>query len=131
MINMSALKPNVSGFPFISFNRSGFSILLNDISSQGVSSKDVYIGSVMIYDTKQYRVLLELHITQGQLESPEKTKRSSVDSYGKKTLSSYCTTTLTQCVPTLKNVPYLLNSSPSQPKIPYADRFSAFWLRLD
>ena len=38
----------------------------------------------MIYDTKQYRVLLELHITQGQLESPGKTKHSSVDSYGKK-----------------------------------------------
>ena len=59
------------------FNRAGFSILLNHMSSQGVSSKDVY-------DTKQYRVLLELHITQGQLESSGKTKHSSVDSYGKK-----------------------------------------------
>ena len=51
---------------------------------KGVSSKEVYHGTVIIYDTKQYRVLLELHITQRQLESPEKTKRSSVDSYGQK-----------------------------------------------
>ena len=84
MINMSALKPYVSRFPFIFFNRSGFSILLNHMSSQRVYSKDVYHGTVMINDTKQYRVLLELHITQGQLESPGKTKHSSVDSYGKK-----------------------------------------------
>ena len=39
MINMSALKPNVSQFPFIFFNRAGFNILLNHMSSQGVSSK--------------------------------------------------------------------------------------------
>ena len=86
MINMSALKPNVSQFPFIFFNRPGFSILLNHMSSQGVSSKDVYHGTVMIYNTKQYRVQLVLHITQGQLESPGKTEHISVDSYGKNTV---------------------------------------------
>ena len=52
MINMSALKPNVSRFPFIFFNLSGFSILLNNMSSQGVFSKDIYHATVMIYDTK-------------------------------------------------------------------------------
>ena len=41
MINMSALKPNVFQFPFIFFNRPGFSSLLNHMSSEGVSSKDV------------------------------------------------------------------------------------------
>ena len=86
MINMSALKPNVSQFPFIFFNRPGFSILLNHMPSQGVSSKDVYHGTVMIYNTKQYRVQLVLHITQGQLESPGKTEHISVDSYGKNTV---------------------------------------------
>ena len=54
MINMSALKPNVSQFSFIFFNRPGFSVLLSHMSSQGVSSKDVYDGTIMIYDTKQY-----------------------------------------------------------------------------
>ena len=46
----------------------------HDVSSQGVFTKDVYHGTIMIYFTtrKQYRVLLELHITQRQLESPEK-----------------------------------------------------------
>ena len=73
MINMSALKPNVSRFPFIFFNRSGLCILLNHMSSQRVYSKGVYHGTVMIYDTKQCRVLLELHIVQG-LESPGKNK---------------------------------------------------------
>ena len=111
MINMLALKPNVSQFPFIFFNRPGFSILLNHVSSQGVSSKDVYHGTVMIYDTKQYLVLLELHITQGQLESPGKQNTSQL-TVMEKTPSSYCTATRTQCVPTLKNIPYLLNSTP-------------------
>ena len=43
MIDMSALKQNVSRFPFIFyfFNLSGFSILLNHMSSQGVFSKDI------------------------------------------------------------------------------------------
>ena len=52
MINMSALKPNVSLFLFIFFNLSGFSILLNHMSSQGVFSKDINHGIVMVYDTK-------------------------------------------------------------------------------
>ena len=52
MINMSALKPNLSRFPFIFFNLSGFSILLNHMSSQGVVSKNIYHATVMIYDTK-------------------------------------------------------------------------------
>ena len=52
MINMSALKPNVSRFPVFFFNLSGFSNLLNHMSYQGVFSKDIYHGSVMIYDTK-------------------------------------------------------------------------------
>ena len=52
MINMSALRPNFSRFPFIFFNLSGFSILLNHMSSQGVFSKDIYHGTVMIYDAK-------------------------------------------------------------------------------
>ena len=78
----------------------------------------------------------------------KKTKRSSVDSYEKKHCQvQYCTTTRTQRVPTLKNIPYLLNLSlppprpPSSQKspiptiffnlnIPYSDRFLAFWLRL-
>ena len=51
-VDMSALKPNVSRFPFIFFNLSGFSILLSHMSSQGVFSKDIYYGTVMIYDTK-------------------------------------------------------------------------------
>ena len=51
-INMSDLKPNVSRFPFIFCNFSGFRILLNHMSSQGVFSKDIYHGTVMIYDTK-------------------------------------------------------------------------------
>ena len=42
MINLSALKLNVSRFAFIFFNRSGLSTLLNHMSSQGVSSKYIY-----------------------------------------------------------------------------------------
>ena len=63
MINMSALKPNVSQFPFIFFYRAGFSILQNHMSSQGVSTKDVYHGTVMIYDTKQYRISCTIRAT--------------------------------------------------------------------
>ena len=144
MINMLALKPNVSQFP-VFFNRPGFSILLNHMSSQGVSSKDVYHGTVMIYDTKQYRVLLELHITQGQLESPGKTKHISVDIYGKNIvkLLHYHTYAMRSYI---KKFPVSSQfhpppPPPPQPKIPYPhnflylnipypDRFSAFWLRL-
>ena len=48
MINLSALKLNVSRFAFIFFHRSGLSTLLNHMSSQGVSSKDIYHDIVMI-----------------------------------------------------------------------------------
>ena len=58
----------------------------------------------------------------------KKTKRSLVDSYGKKTLSTYCTTTCTQCVPTLKNILYLRTFF--QQNIPYLDHLSAFCPRL-
>ena len=55
------------------YNLSGFSILLNHMSSQGVFSKDIYHGTVMIYDTKTMSCTIRaIHITQGQLESPEK-----------------------------------------------------------
>ena len=47
-----SLEDNVSRFPFIFFNLSGFSILLNHMSSQGVFTKDIYHGTVTIYDTK-------------------------------------------------------------------------------
>ena len=52
MINLSALKLNVSRFAFIFFNRSALSTLLNHMPSQGVSTKDIYHDTVMIYDTK-------------------------------------------------------------------------------
>ena len=52
MINLSALKLNVSLFAFIFFNRSGLSTLLNHMSFQGVSSKDIYHDTAMIYDVK-------------------------------------------------------------------------------
>ena len=45
-----SLEANVSQFPLILFNLSGFS--LNHMSSQGVFSKDIYHGTVMMYDTK-------------------------------------------------------------------------------
>ena len=47
-----SLKAIVSQFPFTFFSLSGFSILLNDMSSQGVFSKAIYHGTVMIYGTK-------------------------------------------------------------------------------
>ena len=46
MINLSALKLNVSRFAFIFFNRSALSTLLNHMSSQGVSTKDIYHDTV-------------------------------------------------------------------------------------
>ena len=72
---------------------------------------------------KQYCVLLELHIMQEQLESPEKTKRSSVDSYGKK----HCQNT---ALPHVSNA-FLLTSRtsstppppPSQAKNPISPQF--------
>ena len=47
-----SLDANVSRFSFIFFSLSGFSISLNLVSSQEVFSKDIYKGTVMIYDTK-------------------------------------------------------------------------------
>ena len=39
-------------FPFIFFNLSAFTILLKHMSSQEVFAKDIYHGTIMIYDTK-------------------------------------------------------------------------------
>ena len=48
-----SFEANVSRFPFIFFNLSWFSILLNAMSSQGVFySKDIHHGNVLNYDTK-------------------------------------------------------------------------------
>ena len=140
MINMSALKQNVSWFPFIFFNRSVFSISLNHISSQGVSSKDIYHGTVMIYYTKTISCTIRAtyHARTTWISWKNKTQLSW--QLWKKAVSSYCTTTRTQYVPTLKNNPYPPPPTPVQKSriptffpslnIPYPDRFSAFWLRL-
>ena len=77
---------------------SGFSILLNHMSSQGVFSKYIYHATVMIYDTKRITWISWKNKTQLSWQ------------LWKKILSSYCTTTRTQCVPTLKTIPYILNS---------------------
>ena len=47
-----SLEVNVSLYPFMCFNYSGFSILLNYTSSQEVFRKEIYHGTIMIYDTK-------------------------------------------------------------------------------
>ena len=52
MINLSALKLNVSRFAFIFFSEVLKTTSLNHMSSQGVSTKDIYHDTVMIYDTK-------------------------------------------------------------------------------
>ena len=63
-------ETNVSHFPFIFFNLSGFSTLLvTTCLLRGIFTPDFYHGT-MYAIPKQYRALLELHITQGQLESP-------------------------------------------------------------
>ena len=54
MINLSALKLNVSRFAFIFFNRSGLSTLLNHMSSQGVSNKYIY------HDTDQNNIVYHI-----------------------------------------------------------------------
>ena len=92
---------------------------------------------------KQYRVLLELHITQGQLESPEKKQNAAQFTVMEKStvkLVHYHTKSMRSY---FKNILYLLNSPPpplpaKNPvslhffylNIPYPDRLSAFWLRL-
>ena len=63
-------EANVSHFPFIFFNLSGFSTMLVMTCLLRLFTQDFYHGT-MIDNTKTiYRALLELHITQGQLESP-------------------------------------------------------------
>ena len=53
----------------------------------------------MIYSTKQYPVLLELHITQRQLDSPGRQNAAQLTIWNK--ALCYCTVTRTQCVPIL------------------------------
>lgn len=111
------------------------------MSSQGVFSKDIYHGTVMTSIPKQYRVLLELHITHGQLESPEKQNAAQLTVMEIK----HCQVT---ALPRIRNAFLFLkisriSSIPPTPhipypqffffylSIPYLDRFSTFWLRLD
>ena len=44
-------------------------MLLNPLSSHGIRTSTMALQCFII--PKQYRVLLEIHITKGQLESPE------------------------------------------------------------
>ena len=53
----------------------------------------------------QYRVLLELHITQRQLESPRRQNAAQFTIIWNKELC-YCNTTRTQCVPTFLSFCY-------------------------
>ena len=45
-------EANVARFRFIFVNLSGINTLLNHMFSQRVFSKDIYQGTIMIYDTK-------------------------------------------------------------------------------
>ena len=58
---------------------------------------------------KQYRVLLGLHITQRKLEFPKKTKRSSVDSYGKEHCVKFLHYHMYAMRAYFYNIPYLVN----------------------
>ena len=110
------------------------------MSSQGVFSKGIYQGTVMTSIPKQYHVLLELHITHGQLESPGKQNTAQLTVMEIK----HCQVT---ALPRIRNaflflkISHISSIPPTPhipypnfffyPSIPYLDRFSTFWLRLD
>ena len=107
MINMSALKPMFLDFLLFSSIFLGLVFYWTTCLLRGDLAKTSTMALEWFTIPKQYRVLLELHITQGQLESPEKQNAAQL-TVVEKTLSNYCTTTRTQFVPILQNIPYLL-----------------------
>ena len=61
-------EANVSHFPFIFFNLSGFSTLLVTTCLLRLFTQDFYHGTTMIDNTKTIScTTIELHITQGQI----------------------------------------------------------------
>ena len=85
LINMSLSKPMFLHSLFFSSIFSGFSIYFtsNHVFSGGYSPKTSTMALQRYTVPKQYRgVLLELHITQRQLESPGRKNASPVDSHG-------------------------------------------------
>ena len=90
-------EANVSRFPFIFFNLSGFSTLLvTTCLLRGLFIKDLYHGTT-IYNTKTISsTVLELHTTQRQIESPGRQNAAQWTVWNK-TLC-YFSTTRKQCV---------------------------------
>ena len=84
LINMSLSKPMFLHSLFFSSIFSGFSIYFtsNHVFSGGYSPKTSTMALQRYTVPKQYRVLLELHITQRQLGSPGRKNASPVDSHG-------------------------------------------------
>ena len=105
-------EANVSRFPFILFNLSGFSTLLVTTSLlRGYLLKISTMALQRYKIPKQYRALLELHITQSQLESPGRKHAAQLTIWNKSLC--YFTTTRKQCVPAFakddRNIFFLTN----------------------
>ena len=93
-----SLEANVSPFPFIFFNLSGFSILLvTTCLLRGLFTKHIYHGTKMTYDTKTISCTIRATYYAKTTWISWKTKRSSGWQWWNKGLC-YCIITRRQCV---------------------------------
>ena len=113
----ASLEANISRFPFIFFNL----FIESHVFSGGIYQRHLqwhYNDTKTISCT--ITVLVYSCITQRKLESPKKQNAGQLTVMEKNIVSSYCTTTRTQCVP-IFIISRILSIFPSN--IPYPSNF--------